>query len=477
MDQKNPIDQWLKQSFKQTPPSEKEAIWAKVSASLDKKKKKRFGMWWLFGAAALVGVFTIAYLNLSDRNNPSVDHPQQIENTKDIPNLDSKSQDESNVDYAVAQNTTKAESLNEDAKTNANVNNSELDHTSSNNNSNKGSNSKSDDLSQEDNTKPLEQGDRNNPTDQKSQDVEPNTVNPHQTQTRNTVIALQWFTSPIKPEANNVTLDHFLPNLVGIDPFDINSYDKKDPVKEIVLNNPWSIGFNAGFSPSQEKVSIDNKGLPFVHKSYLKLREQGERMMMNAQFELYVRKNFGNFFIQTGFSQLNRGFIQNYQYEINEIPITSALGGNTPDANGRFPLDDQTPYLVDLTPETINYQGRRTSRFTEIPLNLGYTFNTGKVLISPSFGAGLNFTQQSGGTTIDYQYLTLIPHKDLFKVNKTGYSFNSSVMIEYPLGKNIFVQVQPFYHRFLKSNTEVINQKPISYGLNIGLNLKLQNNE
>lgn len=470
MDKKNPIDQWLKQSFEQTPPGDKEALWAKVSASLDNKKKKHFGMWWLFGTAAVIAALALLYTNLNSNRlheGETTIVEQEVQTDASDPSTNAK--DPQTTD--IAQN--------------------EISHDSDNINTTNSENSgKPNDAANED------KGRIDNAVKgkEKEEETTPNSVNFNSPEPKKNIelpepvkmdgsnsptntIATEWFVKPMQPKIATSSLNYNLPNPLAITPFDIRSYDKKDPTKTIVLNNPWTIGINAGFSPTHEKISIANNGLPYVHKSYLNLREQGEKMMFNAQLELYFRKNIGNFFVQTGFSQLNRGFIQNYQYEINEIPITSALGGNTADANGRFPLDDQTPYLIDLTPEKISYQGKRTSSFIEIPLNMGYTFNTGKLLISPSIGAGINFTQQSGGTTIDYQYLTLIPHQNIFKINNTGYSFNSSVMVEYPLGKNIFLQAQPFYHRFLKSNTDVINQKPISYGLNIGLNLKLQNNE
>jgi len=484
VDHKNPIDNWLKQSFEQTPSGDQGALWAKVSASLEQKKKKRFGFWWFMGGAAILGAvvvyFTTAHINPTPKQEtPTISNTDKNTATNETLASDKTTTYKPESDAISA---AKEESdLNKSSlKEGQNVDHSDLaqNNPRTNNGSKKVAEQGTEEnlktryqrISQDQGTG-THNSNPDNPSPNKGKTETPMTNN-------SDLIKWKWLAIQIKPTLISTNYNKQSADLLNFIPFDLAILKGKENIDKpsIVLNNPWTIGLSVGVSPSKERISIASNSTPYVHKNYLNLRSAGERMMFNSQFEFYVRKNIGNFFIQSGYSSMKRGFIQDYQYEINEIPITTQIN-TTADANGRFPLDDQTPYLVDPTPEKVNYQGKRTSSFTEVPLNLGYTFNTGKLLISPSLGAGINFTQQSGGNTIDYQLLTIVEHSKLFKTNNTGYSFNSSLLIEYPLGKNLFLQAQPFYHQFLTGATEVITQKPISYGLNIGINLKLQNNE
>jgi hypothetical protein len=106
LDHKNPIDNWLKQSFdQQVPPGsinrdDMAPLWDRVSQSLE-SKKKRFAYWWIFAAVAIGALITVGVIYTSSvskysknelttevLNNESITENQtevnEVENGEDI---------------------------------------------------------------------------------------------------------------------------------------------------------------------------------------------------------------------------------------------------------------------------------------------------------------------------------------------------------------------------------------------------------
>lgn len=463
MDNKNPIDQWLKHSFDQELPGDMAPLWDRINQSLE-KKKKRFAYGWIFaaiivGALIIIGVLaTLSPSKTKDNYHEVVSDVSSKEHAtkeaQEVPINPKTTEVITSIETAKKATNKKLDGTETEAK-NAVKTNEEVYSNKVQEGSKFGKNNLSDGVS----------------TNKKEVNSIVKSTAPY-----------IWFSKPIKPTAINSGLvfnEDLSLSLFPTITLDLGAmYPTKDKYGPILPKNPWSIGLNLGLTPTKQFLSIAAKDMPYVHKNYLTLRKQGEKAVVTSQFEVYFRKNIGHLFLQTGYSFFKTGYTQNYNYQINEIAITSQLNGNQPDANGRYPLDDQTPYIMDPTPETVTYQGKRINSFSEIPLNIGYTFKLDKFVFTPTLGAGINFTKQIGGTTIDYQNLKLIDFNNLFQsVATTNYSWNVGFIAEYPITKNIYIQAQPFYRKFITGSTNVVQSNPMNYGLNLGLNLKLHNNE
>jgi hypothetical protein len=399
MKEKNSIDQWLKQSFEQDAPGNPEALWKSIAPSLPTKSNKRVLAWWL-GAAILTLALGIVLLLNTKTNNSIADSSKTTHlNISKHSNSDKTKSSENNglnkaTDQKTIENKTKVQE-----KTAITASNS------------KNSLKPSPDKSFTSKSKLHTPNAEKSVSKRNKLGAEKENTNSATTKNTNNIF-LVMNSVPRKPVANHLSLSE---NTIGF-PILVPEYTYTKPHKNNHLSSPssWTFGFNAGLNPSFVNSVIQDGLKPYVHQNFLKRKNEGETSLFTGGFELYARKHFGSFFIESGIARYQMGYNQNYNYNIDLIPITSALFGNQPDANGRYPLDDQTPYLIDPTPESISYSNKVSIGVTEIPLRLGYQFETGRWLFSPSIGAAMGFSGTVNAKTIDYQTLKLIDYNEFF---------------------------------------------------------------
>lgn len=462
MKEKNSIDKWLESSFEQTAPVNPDALWESIAPSLPSKSNKRVLAWWL-GAAIFTLGLGIALL-LTSSQDSSI---KPLENNTALNKTNQKKiESPKNANIQKDQKTSTTDNINnnpvdqkaENQKLNANKSNSIS--VVENKNTSQETHSKSRKKNLLNNTnKGINKG--------KEKDL-PKDAKPTETQ----LIQFYSIARKISPSSNDLK-EIIFGNLVTVPPFVTTTNTNKGDNNNNSFSS-WTFGFSSGLNPSNIKSVIEDGLQPYVHQNYLKRKNEGESALFSGGFELYIRKHFKSFFIESGISRYQIGYNQNYNYDINLIPITSALFGNQPDANGRYPLDDQTPYIQASNPERISYSNKVSIGVTEIPLRLGYEIKLGKWQISPSFGAAYSFSNAFNAKTIDYQTLELIDFNELYLNSNTNIiSGFTSLNIEYNLAKNLFIQAQPYYQKQLNNSSEVIQNKAIMYGINVGLNFKI----
>jgi len=458
---KQHIDQWLKQSSMQVTDLPKAPVWDKIEATLDKNKRKKVWLWWavasLFFVVAVgsIGyyVFVNKQLNINKIENRFVkdENNQQSNQTQ---SNDSKIPQSNSID--IENNSTEnsdGSRVKKDEVGRINTANNNPGSSSTPKNINAKSNNINDSGSDEIN---LVKEDKNKLNEDRLVNYEPLVFKNRKPNLLNNNIGLEDLKISILPT-------------VAIE----NMGKMKATLNK--NSNIITFGLSAGFAPIKNNLSIDLNALRYVHMDYLGLRKTGETTNLNFSYGAYLRKDIRRFTFQLGFSYLTQGYHQNYDYLISKIPITNQFG-TTPDKNGKYPLDEQTPYLTSRNPKNVTYSGNVINTNIDIPLNIGYKVIANKNWnLIPNIGMGLNIMQQSGATnTIDYQNLKLVNYNDLFVQKKQAYTFNAGIMIERRIYKSLNLTIQPYYHQFLSSNTYVVAQKTQQYGINLGLNLKWQ---
>lgn len=461
MKENHSIDQWLRKSAEQDAPGNPEALWESIAPSLPTKSNKRVLAWWL-GAAVLtmgIGVFTLLQLK-----TPSSPTDKELKNSSQIV-LEDASQSSNFHENSEIRSDKSAAKPTENIEPSNNLQLAQKQKLQSKELSNNSSQSKG-----------LNNGSKGNITDDTNKATKEKNVNklsPDDNLVDKIKAKEEFIDLESKARAPKPNYSHLF--ATWPDPQSeshITFGDSKG--KSINVPSSWTFGLNAGINPSFIASSIQNGFSQYVHQDYLKIRSNGESALFTGGFEVFVRKHFNQFFIETGLSRYQRGFNQNYNYAIDLIPIINALPGTIPDANGRYPIDDQTPYIKDPNPEVITYQNKVNISVTEIPLRMGYQWNLGNFRISPSLGVGYMFSNQNQAQTIDYQTLKLVDYNELFtQLDQTGWNAYTSLNIERAITKQLFIQAQTFYQRQLGTSSQVINTRNIAYGINLGINFKI----
>lgn len=461
MKENHSIDQWLRKSAEQDAPGNPEALWESIAPSLPTKSNKRVLAWWL-GAAALtmgMGVFI-----LLQQKTPSSLTDKELKNSgqmvlKDAPqSSDFQENSEIRSDKNAVKPKENIEPSNDFQQTQKQALQSK--ELSNNSSQSKGLNNRSEGKINDDTNMAI----KDRSAKELSTDV-------HLVDHKKAKEEFIDFESAARvPKSNYSQLFATWPN--PLSESHITFGDSKD--KSINVPSSWTFGLNAGINPSFIASSIQNGFSQYVHQDYLKIRSNGESALFTGGFEVFVRKHFNQFFIETGLSKYQRGFNQNYNYAIDLIPIINALPGTIPDANGRYPIDDQTPYIKDPNPEVITYQNKVNISVTEIPLRMGYQWNLGNFKIGPSLGVGYMFSNQNQAQTIDYQTLKLVDYNELFtQLDQSGWNAYTSLNIERAITKQLYIQAQTYYQRQLGTSSQVINTRNIAYGINLGINFKI----
>lgn len=452
MKEKQHIDQWLKQSSAQSSKVPYAPVWEKIEATLDKNKRKKIILWWTVASLFFIAAIgTIGYIATSKSEANQTKQVTTVNNNPKSLNTDK----------------TKANSSSQD---NLDINEHKTAIDS------KGKEETSITSIPETNTKATPKEAKTAKTNKSVVEDVPNIV------LEDKAPIIPQLTEQLNPLLFTNRKPSLLDNPVALTDLQITTLPfvaieniSSNKPKSNINSNILTFGLSAGIAPIKNNLSIDLNTLQYVHMDYLGLRKNGETPNLNFSYGAYLRKDIRRFTIQLGFNYLTQGYHQNYDYLITKIPITNQFG-TSPDKNGKYPLDDQTPYLNSRNPKNIVYSGNVINTNVDIPLNLGYkVIATKNWSVIPNMGLGLNLMQQSGAAnTIDYQNLKLINYDELFVLNKRAYTFNTGILVERKLYKSLNFTFQPYYHQFITSNTSVVAQKTQQYGVNIGLNIKWQ---
>lgn len=159
------------------------------------------------------------------------------------------------------------------------------------------------------------------------------------------------------------------------------------------------------FNPSLQamQLRLASAWANYVHEDYLGIRQNQETPLeaMQAGVELALRLRHG-IIVNSGIWLAQQGIRQDYHYAINKLPF---YRGGTADLFGNRLIEG---YLIDPTPETVDYSGSSRLQFIQIPLQAGYERPLGlRGGIRMQAGAAAAFLLSQSGLSINYSNLSL----------------------------------------------------------------------
>ena len=239
------------------------------------------------------------------------------------------------------------------------------------------------------------------------------------------------------------------------------------------------IAFDALLSPEFAWRRLN--GINEKAQNYISRRDSAEslRLAYSAlmRINLFVTKNI---FIHTGisFSQRQEKFSIAYKWESHEDYIDSTKFVTYIDpfeGNIIYKTYDTLDY-VTTHKDTITHDVRMT--FIAIPAMIGYKWLGKRSGIALQAGVICNLLFKQKGTIADYNYSAndvSNNNKNPFK-KRAGLSLAAGISTNYRLNDKLDLLIEPHSSYILKSITNAdypVQQKLFTYGLNIGLRLKL----
>lgn len=215
--------------------------------------------------------------------------------------------------------------------------------------------------------------------------------------------------------------------------------------------------------------------------NYIARRDSAEKMRLAysalMRMNLFINRNV---FINTGisFSQRKEKFSILHQWQTNEEYIDSSKFVTYVDpfeGNIIYKTYD-TLNSVRTTKETVNHQ--LVMSFVDIPAMIGYKWLGKRTGIAIQGGVIFNLIFKQKGTFADINYSAndvKTDNQNPFE-SHAGLSLAGGITTNYKLGEQLDLIVEPHSRYILKPVTNAaypLQQKVFTYGVNIGLRLKL----
>jgi hypothetical protein len=242
-------------------------------------------------------------------------------------------------------------------------------------------------------------------------------------------------------------------------------------IKKIAADTNFSKGWLVGISITPQfafrNFAMNSSKTSIAHKNYQSIRNGQDKPMPSFAVNLYAEcKISASLGFQTGVSYTQGGYLADYNYKVNEIPVRDSA---THAILGYVQVNDSTG---------IRLSSRQSFSYLEIPFLVGYSFQAApKYRVGIRLGGSIQKLQLVNATIIDPEALSLtkISTKNQ-AVRSINYSYQLALGLYYAVKPKFYIMAEPVFKRSIKplmNNNSLSRETLLSYGINLGIMYKL----
>ena len=481
--EKNNLEELYKEKLKDFNELPEQHVWESITASLDKKKKKRIiPIWFKLGGVAALLAFLFYMVNLFEDSTSPISEITDVENTSDkIPVTvkdkqpyfkDNSNENSLNATEVAADDNTNEANINRITTTKTNE--KEETYTSNSNSKNiyknVGQNNTNRDIAIG-NTTPKE---KQNQIDYSKISEKSLDTKLASSKTKKEEEKQKFSVAQNTTEAIPQTTENKKNNKKSI--FDVIEKQKEE---ELAIaekkGNKWSVG------PSVAPVYFDaiGQGSP-IHPDFIENSKSGN---VNLSYGLTVAYNLGKRLkIRSGIHKID------YGYDTDEVVFSSSITQNSVDVINNINFSETSRTIVvgskenrsrlsnvdtnGFSQQSLQREGSLSQQigYLEVPLELNYTLIDRKVGVNLIGGLSSLFLVDNSVSLESQGLITEVGEAN--NINTVNFSTNFGVGFSYKLSPKIYINVDPIFKYQLNTFSDTAGDfNPYSIGVYSGLRL------
>lgn len=253
-------------------------------------------------------------------------------------------------------------------------------------------------------------------------------------------------------------------------------YNLRSDILSPGIRKQWfSVNVYAGPSYSESNITGFNS-------EYLAFRNSNESgnpgWSVGADLRLHIKKWIISSGVNYSVYSQKRSYVDKYQeyspensyfdYDTTWVWIFDA-----PDYGTQMLKEIDSSWVEVYDDITIDNSGISQIKYFEIPLLVGYQFNTNMFAFEINAGASVGFLTYSNLKVPDFSNNSDIIIAD--QVNKTMFNFVANASFYYHLNRRSSLFISPYFKQNMQSvfdQNYPVNQRMKTYGLNFGVNIR-----